>query len=107
MLDVIPQGQEVASWLICTRAFQRRYGLGIARPTPIPVEPYIRSGYIKTGRTIAELAQKCGIDPGGLERTVAEYNLHARQGEAPAFARRSTQYNRLQRYPRQHPTPAL
>jgi succinate dehydrogenase/fumarate reductase flavoprotein subunit len=79
MLDVIPQGQEVASWLICTRAFQRRYGLGIARPTPISVEPYIQSGYIKTGRTIAELAKKCGIDSGGLERTVAEYNLHARR----------------------------
>jgi succinate dehydrogenase/fumarate reductase flavoprotein subunit len=96
MLDAVPRGREVASWLICTRAFQRRYGLGIARPTPIPVEPYIRSGYIKTGRTIAELAQKCGIDPGGLERTVAEYNLHARQGEDPAFGRGSTQYNRLQ-----------
>jgi succinate dehydrogenase/fumarate reductase flavoprotein subunit len=96
MLDAVPRGREVASWLVCTRAFQRRYGLGIARPTPIPVEPYIRSGYIKTGRTIAELAQKCGIDPGGLERTVAEYNLHARQGEDPAFGRGSTQYNRLQ-----------
>jgi succinate dehydrogenase/fumarate reductase flavoprotein subunit len=96
MLDAVPRGREVTSWLICTRAFQRRYGLGIARPTPIPVEPYIRSGYIKTGRTIAELAQKCGIDSRGLERTVAEYNLHARQGEDPAFGRGSTPYNRLQ-----------
>ena len=63
MLGAVPAGQEVASWLICTRAFQRRYGLGIARPTPLPVGPYIRSGYIKTGGTIAELAQACGIDP--------------------------------------------
>ena len=87
-------GQEVASWLVCTRAFQRRYGLGIARPAPLPVRPYIRSGYIKTGRTIAELARNCGIDPEGLERTVAEYNVHARKGEDPAFGRGSTLYNR-------------
>jgi hypothetical protein len=37
MLRSVPPKQEVASWLICTRAFQRRYGLGIARPTPLPV----------------------------------------------------------------------
>jgi succinate dehydrogenase/fumarate reductase flavoprotein subunit len=83
MLDAVPPGQEVASWLICTRAFQRRYGLGITRPTPLPVEPYIKSGYIMVGRMITELAQNCGIDPDGLERTVADYNFHARKGEDP------------------------
>src|SRR5450432_3632262 len=86
MLDAVPPGQEVASWLICTRAFQRRYGLGITRPTPLPVEPYIKSGYIMVGRMITELAQNCGIDPDGLERTVADYNFHARKGEDPPSA---------------------
>lgn len=95
MLRAVPPGQEVASWLVCTRAFQRRYGLGIARPTPLPVEPYIRSGYIKVGRTIAELARACGIDARGLEETVSAYNRHARRGEDPAFGRGSTPYNRL------------
>ncbi|MFZ1428473.1 MAG: FAD-dependent oxidoreductase [Geminicoccaceae bacterium] len=94
MLRAVPPGQEVASWLVCTRAFQRRYGLGIARPTPLPVGPYIRSGYLKTGRTLAELARNCGIDPDGLERTVTEYNLHAHRGEDPAFGRGGTPYNR-------------
>jgi succinate dehydrogenase/fumarate reductase flavoprotein subunit len=61
MLRTVPAGQEVASWLICTRAFQRRYGLGITRPAPLPVEPYIKSGYVKSGRTIAELARNAGI----------------------------------------------
>src|SRR5271166_962248 len=41
MLRAVPSGQEVASWLICTHHFQRRYGLGIARPAPLPVGPYI------------------------------------------------------------------
>lgn len=107
LLRAVPPGQEVASWLVCTRAFQRRYGLGIARPTPLPVGPYIRSGYIKTGRTIAELARACGIDPEGLERTVAEYNRHARRGEDPAFGRGSTPYNRLQGDPAHRPNPCV
>ncbi len=107
MLDAVPPGQEVASWLICTRAFQRRYGLGITRPTPLPVEPYIKSGYIMVGRTITELAQNCGIDPDGLERTVADYNFHARKGEDPAFGRGATPYNRLQGDARQQPNPCV
>ena len=65
MLRAVPPGQEVASWLVCTRAFQRRYGLGIARPTPLPVGPYIRSGYLKTGRTIAELGPELRDRSGG------------------------------------------
>jgi succinate dehydrogenase/fumarate reductase flavoprotein subunit len=107
MLRAVPPGQEVASWLICTRAFQRRYGLGITRPAPLPVEPYIKSGYIKTGRTIAELARNAGIDPAGLERTVAEYNRHAKRGEDPAFGRGATLYNRYQGDQNNRPNPCV
>ena len=107
MLRAVPRGQEVASWLICTRDFQRRYGLGIARPTPVPDGSYIRSGYLKTGGTIAELARHCGIDAEGLQRTVTEYNAHARRGEDPAFARGSTPYNRSQGDPAHRPNPCV
>jgi succinate dehydrogenase/fumarate reductase flavoprotein subunit len=107
MLAAVPPGREVASWLICTRAFQRRYGLGIARPTPLPVEPYIRSGYITAGATVAELATRCGIDPAGLAATLAEYNRHARDGQDPAFGRGSTPYNRLQGDPTHGPNPCV
>jgi succinate dehydrogenase/fumarate reductase flavoprotein subunit len=107
MLRAIPPGEEVASWLVCTRAFQRRYGLGISRPAPLPVGPFIRSGYVKTGRTIAELARSCGIDPEGLERTIAEYNAGARRGEDPAFGRGSTIYNRYNGDPAVSPNPCV
>jgi succinate dehydrogenase/fumarate reductase flavoprotein subunit len=107
MLATVPPGREVASWLICTRAFQRRYGLGIARPTPLPVEPYIRSGYITAGATVAELATRCGIDPAGLAATLADYNRHARDGQDPAFGRGSTPYNRLQGDPTHGPNPCV
>ncbi|HVN35739.1 MAG TPA: FAD-dependent oxidoreductase [Casimicrobiaceae bacterium] len=96
LLRSVPPGDEVASWLVCARAFQRRYGLGISRPAPLPLGPFIRSGYLKTGRTIAELARNCGIDPEGLERTIAEFNAGARRGDDPAFGRGSTVYNRYQ-----------
>ena len=107
MLRAVPSGQEVASWLLCTHAFQRRYGLGIARPAPLPVGPYIRSGYLKTGRTMGELAQNAGIDPAGLERTVTEFNRHAERGEDPEFGRGSTIYNRYQGDQGNQPNPCV
>jgi succinate dehydrogenase/fumarate reductase flavoprotein subunit len=66
MVRAVPEGQEVASWLICAHAAQRRYSLGFAKPAPVPLAPYIHSGYLKSGRTIEELARVCGIDPTGL-----------------------------------------
>ncbi|WP_327439617.1 FAD-dependent oxidoreductase [Pseudomonas donghuensis] len=89
-------GDKVESWLICSHAFQRRYGLGISRPFPLPVQPLIKSGYLKAGDSLEALARVCGIDPQGLVATVAEYNLHARNGEDPQFGRGSTPYNRKQ-----------
>ena len=66
MIAAAPADEEVAAWLICDHAFQRRYPFGMSKPFPIPVWPYVRSGYLKRGRTLEELAQKCGIDPAGL-----------------------------------------
>lgn len=106
MVDKAP-GTEVVSWLICDHAFQRRYGLGIARPFPLPVEPAVRSGYLKRGATIEELARNCGIDPDGLARTLAEWNVHAQRGEDPAFGRGRTLYNRKQGDPRHGPNPCV
>lgn len=85
---------EVASWLITDHAAIRRYGLGFAKPFPMPVGQYVRSGYLQRGRTLRELAQRAGIDPAGLEATVAAYNEAARRGEDPEFCRGSTAYNR-------------
>lgn len=107
MVAAAPEGEEVASWLICSHGFQRRYGLGISRPFPVPLAPFIRSGYLKRGKSIKELAQACGIDADGLRATLAEYNRHARQGQDPQFGRGSTPYNRKQGDPRQQPNPCV
>jgi succinate dehydrogenase/fumarate reductase flavoprotein subunit len=98
-------GHEVASWLICDHRFQRRYGLGMSRPFPLPLRHWLRSGYLKQGDTLESLATACGIDPGGLRQTVDDYNGHARHGRDPAFGRGGTPYNRKQGDPAQRPNP--
>jgi succinate dehydrogenase/fumarate reductase flavoprotein subunit len=107
MLRVIPEGREVASWLVCDHAFQRRYPFGMSKPFPVPVGPYVRSGYLQSGRTVEELARACGIDPGGLARTIAEYNVHARNGEDPLFGRGTTPFNRGSGDPDHKPNPCV
>jgi succinate dehydrogenase/fumarate reductase flavoprotein subunit len=98
---------EVAAWLICDHAFQRRYPFGMSKPFPVPVWPYLRSGYLTRGRTLEELAQKCGIDPAGLSATVASFNEGAVVGEDPEFGRGRTAFNRGSGDPEHGPNPSL
>ena len=100
-------GSEVASWLICSHRFQRRYGLGISRPFPLPIKPHLDSGYLKVGNTLEALASACGIDPQGLRRTVDDFNRHARLGQDPAFGRGGSAYNRKQGDALHQPNPCV
>lgn len=89
-------GEKVESWLVCDHRFQRRYGLGIARPFPLPTSTLVRNGYLKRADSLHDLANQCGIDARGLVDTVSEYNRNARLGEDPQFGRGHTLYNRKQ-----------
>jgi hypothetical protein len=53
------------------------------------------SGWIKQAGTLRELAEKLGIDPDGLERTVLNFNIHARQGKDPEFHRGESYFDRF------------
>jgi succinate dehydrogenase/fumarate reductase flavoprotein subunit len=59
------------------------------------------------GRTLDDLARACGIDPVGLDRTVAQFNRHARDGEDPEFGRGTTPFNRGSGDPDHQPNPSL
>lgn len=96
MVAAVPAGRPVASWLVADHRFVRRYGLGLAKPFPVPLAPALLSGYLQRADTLAGLARRCGIDPQGLEDTVRAYNHHAERGEDPAFGRGGTAYNRRQ-----------
>ena len=68
---------------------------------------FTRNGYLKTGKTLKELAQAAGIDAATLEATVAEYNRGAVRGEDPAFHRGSTSFNRYLADPDHKPNPCV
>ena len=98
---------EVAAFLICDHRTLRRYGFGFAKPFPVPLFPYLRSGYLVRGATIEELARQAGIDAAGLAATLADYNRHAREGRDPAFGRGGTPFNQFGGDPDHHPNPCV
>ena len=98
---------EAAAWLLCDAKAIRKYGLGHAKPAPMPLWLWTRNGYLKKGHSLAELARVCGIDAEGLEATVAEYNRGARQGRDDQFHRGETSFNRYLADPQQKPNPTV
>lgn len=98
---------EATAWLICDRRAIRKYGLGHAKPAPMPLWPWTRTGYLASGRTLADLAHACGIDSNGLEKTVEEFNRGARQGRDEQFHRGETSFNRYLADPEHKPNPTV
>jgi succinate dehydrogenase/fumarate reductase flavoprotein subunit len=107
LLNATPEGEPVEAWQIADAAFVRKFPLGMAKPLPVPLFPYIRSGYLKKGNTLEELAAACGIDPQGLTATVAAFNANARLGIDPDFNRGETEFNRYGGDPGNTPNPSL
>lgn len=100
-------GKPVRAFLIVDKPFLARFGLGFVKPFPAPVSPNIRSGYLKVGRTVAELAKAAGIDAAGLQETIATWNRDMASGEDRAFGKGSTAYNRFNGDPDFTPNPCL
>ncbi|GAA4477293.1 FAD-dependent oxidoreductase [Rhodococcus olei] len=94
MVQKVPEGEEVCSWLIADARYLRYLPLGFAKPLPIPLFPYLRSGYLTRGKTVRELAEKIGVDTDGLEKTVTAFNEGARDGVDPEFDRGTTPFTR-------------
>lgn len=101
------EGRRTHMWLICDQACLSKYGLGYVKPAPMPVGGLIRNGYLKRGRTLVELAHEIEVDPGQLERTVAEYNAGAVHGEDRQFGRGTTSFNRYLADPQHRPNPCV
>ena len=96
MMQAAKPGEEIAAFLICDHRALRRYGLGCVPPFPLGIGRHLASGYLKRGAMLAELAAQCGIDPQGLQATVATFNVSAAEGRDPAFGKGSRAYNRYQ-----------
>lgn len=97
----------VKAFLVCDAQAMRRFGLGHVKPAPFPIGPHVRSGYLRCGRTLAELAVVAGIDASGLQETVARYNADVADGHDPLFGKGGTAYNRAMGDPLHGPNPCL
>ncbi len=107
MIEACRDERETAMWLVCDQATIGKYGLGYAKPAPIPLGPLVRKGYLNKGATLAELAHNAGIDAAGLEETVRIYNEGAVRGEDPQFGRGTTSFNRYLADPEHRPNPCV
>lgn len=107
MLSTTQAGEAAESWLISTYEFQRKYGLGISRPTPVPLRKWVKLGYVVRAKTITELADLCGIDRQGLERTITQWNLDATHGNDSEFHRGANTYQRFQGDAAHGPNPCV
>ncbi|WP_157017207.1 FAD-dependent oxidoreductase [Mesorhizobium xinjiangense] len=107
LIAVTPEGEAPSCWLIADHRAQRRWGLGWSKPFPFPLGPAIRVGYLKRGRTLAELARYCDIPQGTLAETIARFNGFAAEGEDLDFHRGESAYNRAQGDVDHRPNPSL
>ncbi len=107
MFTTRSEGKPVVAFYVSDHRALRRYGLGAARPWPLPYRHYLRNGYLKSGRTIEELARKAEIDSAALAHTIASYNAGAREGRDPEFHKGESAYDVSQGDPRQQPNPCV
>ncbi|WP_293048836.1 FAD-binding protein [Mycobacterium sp.] len=96
----------VPAYLIIDARHRRRWSLGLT-PPGVPPRKWLRSGHLKKASTLAELARACGIDPGGLERTVERFNRMALAGVDEDFGRGNDAYDRVYGDPSHGPNPCL
>ncbi len=107
MIEACRSDAVVEAWIVCDHRAIRAFGLGALGPRPMRVAPFLRSGYVKRGATLAALAAACGIDAPGLERTVTAFNAHAARGEDPEFRRGTDAYQRFNGAPGHTPNPCI
>ena len=50
------------AWLICDHPTIRKYGLGYAKPAPVPLGKFVSNGYIQKGATLADLVSLINSD---------------------------------------------
>ncbi|HEY4887387.1 MAG TPA: FAD-dependent oxidoreductase [Candidatus Dormibacteraeota bacterium] len=100
--------KDVEAFVIGDHQAVRKYGFGIVvKPYPFPIGPHIKAGYLFRANTIAELADRAGIDRDSLVATVDRFNHAAAEGKDPEFHRGETEYDRLQGDPAVKPNPCL
>ena len=97
----------IPAFLICDRAFLWKYGLGMVRPHTLSLGRFVRSGYLRTARTLEGLASKIGVDPADFKATIFRYNDFARTGVDEDYGKGENAYDRSNGDPSQAPNPCV
>ncbi len=97
----------VDAFVVTSHRHLRKYGLGRVPPFPGRFGPFLRNGYLQRGRTIAELAQRIGVDASTLEQTITRFNEQAARGMDPEFHKGETVYEQAAGDPEVVPNPCV
>lgn len=87
---------EVTCWIVCDHAHLREYGMGAVAPFPLPIGKHLKSGYLKRGNSIDELASVIQVPAAALKAEIETFNRDAVTGVDTQFGKGSTAYNRYQ-----------
>lgn len=94
-------------WLICDATAMSKYGMGLARPSPVDNSALIEAGYLYKADSTAQLARDLGMDPQALQQTLVRFNADARAGVDREFGKGGNSYNRYMGDPQHRPNPCL
>ncbi len=107
MLRSQPTVPSIPSHLICDRGFIRDYGLGLIHPGTRDLQRFIRSGYLVSGDTLAQLAKQIAVDSHALAESVERHNRFAETGKDEDFGRGTSELNRFNGDPLNKPNPCM
>ena len=88
----------VPCWFIFDASYRHKYPCGLMLPgyvNPDKALPKnLKDSYFFRENSIAELAERIGVDKDGLVNTVEQYNRHAREGKDPEFHKGESLFDR-------------
>ncbi|WP_231445224.1 FAD-dependent oxidoreductase [Brevibacterium zhoupengii] len=107
MLEHEKGARHTFGWVIADAKCMHKYGIGYAKPWPIPRKYFYDTGYLVKAESLAELAEKIDVPQENLANTVQTFNSGAENGEDHEFGRGSTAYNHFRGDPEHKPNPNL
>ncbi|NIP15024.1 MAG: FAD-dependent oxidoreductase [Pseudomonadales bacterium] len=96
----------IPAYLIFDNRYRSKYPLGGMLPGVTP-RRYLDNGFVVRADTLAELSESMGIDPAGLENTVARFNAMAASGSDEDYHRGESAFDRFAGDPAVRPNPCL
>jgi 3-oxosteroid 1-dehydrogenase len=111
--DAGPDGgaSAVPTWLIFDATYRAKYPCGPLPPAKFrpdeKLKKKFRDDFLNRADSLQALAERIGVDPGGLTATIDHFNDLARSGDDTDFGRGQSLYDRYYSDPKVTPNPCL